>query len=203
MLIRIHPDNPSQRQIRQVVDLLQSGGVIIYPTDTLYGIGCDITNQKAIERIARIKGVNAQKANFSFICYDLSHLSDYTLPVSNDIFKLMKRNLPGPFTFILPASSMVPKLLKSKRKTVGIRVPDNGIVQNIVNELGNPVLSTSVFEDGIEVEYITDPELIHERYGDQVDMVIDGGYGNLVASAIVDCTTGDIEIVREGERELE
>ena len=203
MLIRIHPDNPSQRQIRQVVGLLQSGGVIIYPTDTLYGIGCDITNQKAIERIARIKGVNAQKANFSFICYDLSHLSDYTLPVSNDIFKLMKRNLPGPFTFILPASSMVPKLLKSKRKTVGIRVPDNGIVQNIVNELGNPVLSTSVFEDGIEVEYITDPELIHERYGDQVDMVIDGGYGNLVASAIVDCTTGDIEIVREGERELE
>lgn len=203
MLLRIHPDNPNERYILQIVDVLRKGGVIIYPTDTLYGIGCDITNQKAIERVARIKGINAQKANFSFICSDLSHLSDFTLPVKNDIFKLMKRNLPGPFTFILPANTNVPKLLKSKRKTVGIRVPDNSIIREIVNTLGNPILSTSVFEENMEIEYITDPELIYERYGDQVDIVIDGGYGNVTASTIVDCTGGDIEILREGEKELE
>ncbi len=203
MLLRIHPDNPNERYILQIVDVLRKGGVIIYPTDTLYGIGCDITNQKAIERVARIKGINAQKANFSFICSDLSHLSDFTLPVKNDIFKLMKRNLPGPFTFILPANTNVPKLLKSKRKTVGIRVPDNSIIREIVNTLGNPILSTSVFEENMEIEYITDPELIYERYGDQVDIVIDGGYGNVTASTIVDCTSGDIEILREGEKELE
>lgn len=203
MLLRIHPDNPNERYILQIVDVLRKGGVIIYPTDTLYGIGCDITNQKAIERVARIKGINAQKANFSFICSDLSHLSDFTLPVKNDIFKLMKRNLPGPFTFILPANTNVPKLLKSKRKTVGIRVPDNSIIREIVNTLGNPILSTSVFEENMEIEYITDPELIYERYGDHVDIVIDGGYGNVTASTIVDCTSGDIEILREGEKELE
>ncbi len=203
MLVRIHEDNPSQRKIQLVVDTLKKGGIIIYPTDTVYGLGCDITQPKAIERIARIKGVDAAKANFSFICEDLSHLSDYTGPINNEIFKLMKRNLPGPFTFILNASSKVPKLLKTKRKTVGIRVPDNNIAREIVHELGNPILSTSVYDKDEIIEYTTDPELIEERYGDLVDLVVDGGYGNNIASAIVDCSGDEIKIIREGEKELE
>jgi tRNA threonylcarbamoyl adenosine modification protein (Sua5/YciO/YrdC/YwlC family) len=203
MLIRIHPDNPSERTIRQVVDVLHKGGVIIYPTDTIYGIGCDITNQKAIERVARIRGVKTDKANFSFICHDLSHLSDFSTPLNNEVFKLMKRNLPGPFTFIIQANNNVPKLLKTKRKTVGIRVPDNNIAREIVRQLGNPILSTSVHDNDEILEYTTDPELIHERYSDMVDLVIDGGYGSNVPSTIVDCTSDEIEIIREGLGELE
>lgn len=203
MLVRIYPENPQQRKILDVVKVLRNGGIIIYPTDTIYGLGCDITNQKAIERIARIKGVNAEKANFSFICDSLSSISDYTGPLNNNLYKMMKRNLPGPFTFILNASSKVPKLLKTRRKTVGIRVPDNNIAREIVRELGNPVLSTSVHDNDEIIEYTTDPELIHERFQDIVDIVIDGGFGNNTPSAIIDCSSGDIEIVREGPKELE
>ena len=203
MLIRLYPDNPNERVVQQVVEVLQKGGVIIYPTDTIYGIGCDITNQKAIERVARIKGIRPEKANFSFICHDLSHLSDFTVPLNNEVFKLMKRNLPGPFTFILQANTNVPKLLKTKRKTVGIRVPDNNIAREIVLQLGNPILSTSVYDDDEIIEYTTDPELINERYGHLVDLVIDGGYGNNIPSAIIDCSSGEIEIVREGASDLE
>lgn len=203
MLIRIYPENPNEREIQQVVEVLQKGGVIIYPTDTIYGIGCDITNQKAIERVARIRGVKTEKANFSFICHDLSHLSDFCSPLNNEVFKLMKRNLPGPFTFILQANNNVPKLLKTKRKTIGIRVPDNNIAREIVRQLGNPILSTSVHDDDEILEYTTDPELIHERYGDLVDLVIDGGYGGNIPSTIVDCSSDEIEIIREGAKELE
>ena len=203
MIIRIHPENPDDRKLLEVVDILKRGGVIIYPTDTVYGIGCDLKNHRAIERVARIKGVNPEKANFSFICMDLSQLSDFTLPVNNEIFKMMKRNLPGPFTFILNANSNVPKIMKTKKKTVGIRVPDNKIIHSIVGLLGNPVISTSVHDDDEIIEYTTDPELINEKYGDIVDAVIDGGYGNNIASTIVDCTGSETVILREGQRELE
>lgn len=203
MIIRIHPDNPGDRQVTQVVDILRNGGVIIYPTDTVYGIGCDMNNHKAIEKVAKIKGIKPDKANFSFICKDLSQLSDFTTPVPNDVFRLMKRNLPGPFTFILRANSNVPKIMKSKKKTVGIRVPDNQITHDIVSLLGNPILSTSVHDDDEIVEYTTDPELINEKYGDSVDAVIDGGYGNNVASTIVDCTGDEVEILREGVVDLQ
>ncbi len=203
MLLKIYPDNTNDKHINQVVDVLQKGGVIIYPTDTVYGIGCDISNQKAVERVARIKGVKLEKANFSFICHDLSHLSDFTKNIPNDTFKLMKRNLPGAFTFILNANNNVPKLFKNKKKTVGIRIPDNDIIREIVRKLGNPILTTSIKDDDEIVEYTTDPELIHENYKDKVDLVIDGGYGNNEPSTIVDCTGDDAEIIREGLGELE
>lgn len=203
MLIRIHPENPNERQINQVVDILKEGGIIIYPTDTVYGLGCDINNSKAVERIARLKGIKLEKANFSFICYDLSHLSDFTKPLNNDVFKLMKRNLPGPFTFILEANNNVPKLFKSKKKTVGIRIPENNIAREIVRILGNPIMSTSIYDTDDIIEYTTDPELIYERYESQVDAVIDGGYGNNMASTVVDCTNNGIEIIREGIGQLE
>jgi len=202
MLIRIYPENPDPRKIRQVCDILLNGGIIIYPTDTVYGIGCDITQSKAIEKIARLKGLNPEKTTFSFICSDLSHISDYSSPISNEIFKLMKRNLPGPFTFILNANSNVPRILKSRRKTVGIRVPDNPIIREIVRELGNPILSTSVYDEDEIIEYTTDPELIHEKYEDLVDLVIDGGYGDNVASAVIDCTGDSVEILRTGPKDL-
>lgn len=202
MLVRIYPENPDPRRIRQVCDILLNGGIIIYPTDTVYGIGCDITQSKAIEKIARLKGLNPEKTTFSFICSDLSHIADYTSPISNDIFKLMKRNLPGPFTFILNANSNVPKILKSRRKTVGIRVPDNPIIREIVRELGNPILSTSVYDEDEIIEYTTDPELIHEKYEDLVDLVIDGGYGDNIASAVIDCTGDVVEILRSGPKDL-
>lgn len=198
----MYPENPDPRKIRQVCDILMNGGIIIYPTDTIYGIGCDITQPKAIERIARMKGLNPEKTTFSFICQDLSHITDYTSPISNEIFKMMKRNLPGPFTFILNANTNVPKILKSKRKTVGIRVPDNNIIREIVKELGNPILSTSVHDDDEIIEFTTDPELIHERYEDLVDIVIDGGYGSNTPSAIIDCTNDSIELIRSGPVEL-
>lgn len=199
----MHPDNPAERQIRQVVDILQDGGVIIYPTDTVYAIGCDITKPKAIERVANLKGVKPEKANFSFICYDLSHLSDFTRPLDNTIFKMMKRNLPGPFTFILEANNNVPKILKANRKTIGIRIPNNNIIREIVNVLGNPILTTSLKTNDEIIEYNTDPELIYEEYENLVDAVIDGGYGGLVASTVIDCTENEFKIVRMGNFEPE
>lgn len=198
MLIKIYEENPNPRQIDRVVDILRKGGVIIYPTDTVYGLGCDINNAKAVERIARIKGVRLEKANFSIICSDLSHLSDYTKQIANPIFKLMRRLLPGPFTFILPANSNVPKLFKSKKKTVGIRVPNNAICLDIVKTLGNPIMTTSIKDVDELLEYTTDPELIHDEYEKLVDAVIDGGFGNNEPSTVLDCTSGECEIVRQG-----
>ena len=203
MLIRMYNENPNARDVRQVVDVLRNNGVIIYPTDTVYGMGCDITNAKAVERVARLKGVKIEKANFSFICSDLSHLSDYTRPISNTVFKLMKKNIPWTFTFIMKANTNFTKYFKTKKKTVGIRVPDNNIIRDIVNELGNPILSTSIYDDDEIIEYTTDPELIHEKYQYDVDFVIDGGYGELVPSTVVDCTKDVIEILREGKGLLE
>jgi tRNA threonylcarbamoyl adenosine modification protein (Sua5/YciO/YrdC/YwlC family) len=202
MLLRIHPDNPSPRQIKRVTDCLARGGIIVYPTDTIYGLGCDINNKKAIEKIAQIKGIKKEKANFSFICSDLSHLSDFTRPISNEVYKLMRKNLPGPFTFILDANNKVPKLFQSKKKTVGIRVPDNNILRTIVEEFGNPIMSTSVRDDDGIIEYTTDPELIYEKFKKIADIVIDGGYGDNEASTIVDCTQDEIVILREGKGEL-
>lgn len=203
MLLKIYPENPNERAIEQVADVLRKGGVIIYPTDTVYGIGCDISNQKAIEKVARIRNIKPEKANFSFICYDLSHISDYIKPIDNATFRLLKKALPGPFTFIFNASHAVPKLLSSNKKTVGIRVPDNNIARCIVKVLGNPILSTSIHDDDDIIEYSTDPELIHEKYQDLVDIVIDGGYGENIPSTVVDCTSGDFEIIREGKGVLE
>lgn len=199
MLIKIHPKNPGPRQIKTVVECLYDGGIIIYPTDTVYGLGCDIYKSKAVEKIAFIKGIKKEKANFSFICHNLSQLSDYTKPIGNEIYKLMKINLPGPFTFILKANNKVPKLFQSKKKSVGIRIPDNNIVSEIVKELGNPIMSTSIHDEDEIIEYTTDPELIHEKYKNIVDIVIDGGYGDNEASTIVDCTTDEIMILREGK----
>jgi len=202
-LIKIYPENPHPKRIQEVVEILKNGGVIIYPTDTVYGMGCDISNQKAIERVCLIKGVKPQKQNFSFICYDLSNISDYTRTVSTPVFKMMKKALPGPFTFILNANNNVPKLLNNKKKTVGIRVPDHAIPRTLVRELGQPILTTSIRDEDDVIEYSTDPELIYEKYRELVDVVIDGGYGNNVASTIVDCTGDEIEIVRQGLGELE
>lgn len=203
MLVRLYNENPNLREVTKVVDLLRDGGVIIYPTDTVYGIGCDITKQRAVERIARIKGVKPEKSNFSFIVDDLSHLADYTRPINNTTYKLMKRNLPGPFTFILAANSNVPKLLKRKKKNVGIRIPENNIIRNIVRELGHPILTTSIHSEDHVLDYDTDPELIHEEMGHLVDLVIDGGYGNNIPSTVVDCTGEEIEIIRQGLGSLE
>lgn len=203
MLLKIYSENPSQRAIDQVVKCLQDGGIIIYPTDTIYGIGCDIFKPKSIEKITEILGDKKKKNAMTFICSDLSHLSDYTKPIANNIFKTMKKVLPGPFTFILEANNNVPKLLQSNKKTVGIRVPDNNIIREIVRQLGHPILSTSVKDDDEVVEYTTDPELIHEKYERQVDIVIDGGYGDNTPSTVIDCTSGEVEIVREGKGDIE
>jgi tRNA threonylcarbamoyl adenosine modification protein (Sua5/YciO/YrdC/YwlC family) len=203
MLRKIYPENPNPKEINRVVEILRDGGVIIYPTDTVYGIGCDITKGKAIERVAQIKGLRMEKANFSFIVSDLSHLADFTKPIDNQIYKMMKRNLPGPFTFILEANNNVPKILKSKKKTVGIRIPDNGVILEIVRVLGNPILTTSVHSGDVILDYTTDPELIHEDMGHLVDMVIDGGFGNNIPSTIVDCTGSEVVIVRQGLGNLE
>lgn len=199
MFVRLYNENPNPREIRKIVDILKEGGLIVYPTDTVYGLGCDITNQKAVEKVARFKGVKVEKNTFSFICSDLSHLSDFTKPISNSVFKLMRKNLPGPFTFILEANNNVPRYFKGKKKTVGIRVPDNNIIRTIVEELGNPILSTSVHDDDEILQYTPDPELIYERYQNIADIVIDGGYGELVPSTIVDCSGTEIEIIREGK----
>ncbi|MEZ5105777.1 MAG: L-threonylcarbamoyladenylate synthase [Draconibacterium sp.] len=203
MLVKLFNENPNPRDIRKVVEVLRDGGLIIYPTDTVYGLGCDITNSKAVEKVSRIKGVKVEKSNFSFICSDFSHLSVYTKPIPNPIFKLIKKNLPGPFTFILEASNNVPKYFKGKKKTVGIRIPDNNIIREIVAELGNPILSTSIHDEDEILEYTTDPELIYEKYQDIADVVIDGGPGELIPSTIVDCSEDEIKIVREGKGILE
>ncbi len=202
MLIKLFNENPNPKDIRKVVEVLREGGIIIYPTDTVYGLGCDITNVKAVAKIARLKGVDIERSNFSFICSDLSHLSDYTRPISNQVFKVMKKNLPGPFTFILEANNQVPKYFKGKKKTVGIRVPANNIIREIIKELGNPILSTSIRDDDEILEYTTDPELIYEKFRDIVDLVIDGGYGELVPSTVVDYTGESPVIIRQGKGEL-
>jgi tRNA threonylcarbamoyl adenosine modification protein (Sua5/YciO/YrdC/YwlC family) len=199
MLLKIYPENPNPKDVRRVVDVLRNGGIIIYPTDTVYGMGCDITNQKAVEKVARFKNVSVEKSNFSFICSDLSHLSDFSKPVSNQVFKLLKKYLPGPFTFILNANSNVPRYFKGKKKTVGVRIPDNSIIIEIVKELGNPIMSTSIHDDDEIVEYSTDPELIHERFHDIVDIVVDGGYGDNIPSTIVDCTEEFPLVIRQGK----
>ncbi len=197
MYIRLFEDNPNEKDILTVVEILRRGGVIIYPTDTVYAIGCDINNVKAVQRVAALKGVKPEKANFSMICRDLSNIALYA-KVDNEVFKVMKRNLPGPFTFILKATSKLPNVLMNRRKTIGIRIPDNYIVLSIVEELENPLLTTSVRDDDEVMEYTTDPELIYERYGKQVDLVVDGGYGRNVASTVIDCVNGDMEIIRQG-----
>lgn len=198
MLIKIHPANPPERDLMKVVEILRNGGVIIYPTDTVYGLGCDINNKKAVERVAQIKGEKVEKANLSIICYDLSHISDYAKHVDNQTFKIMKRCLPGPYTFILEASGLMPKIFMSRKKTIGIRVPDHSIPREIVRLLGNPIVTTSIHDDDDIIEYSTDPELIHEKFEQKVDCVIDGGYGNQVPSTIVDCSQHEPVIVREG-----
>lgn len=203
MLVRIYEENPNPKSIAQAVDILKKGGVIIYPTDTVYGIGCDITNQKAIERVCKIRGLNPEKSNLSFICYDLTDISQYTKPFDTTVFRVLKKTLPGPFTFIFNASSQVPKLLSTKKKTVGIRVPNNNIVREIVKELGNPIVTSSIRDEDDIIEYSTDPELIHEKYEEVVDLVIDGGYGGNVASTVVDVTSGEFEVLREGKGNLD
>jgi tRNA threonylcarbamoyl adenosine modification protein (Sua5/YciO/YrdC/YwlC family) len=201
MLIRIHPVNPQERLIRQVVDILKQGGIIVYPTDTIYGLGCDIFQHKAVERICRIKNVQPQKANLSFVCYDLSDLSHYAKQLPTPVYRKLKQYLPGPYTFILEASKEVPKILKTKKDTVGIRVPDNKVARCIVKELNNPILSATL--PGEKVEDYTDPEIIHDKLGGLVDVVIDGGIGGMIPSTIVDFTKDEPEVIREGAGEWE
>lgn len=196
MLIHVHPVDPQPRQIKTIVECLQNGGIIIYPTDTIYGLGCDIYQHKAIERIARIKQIDPAKANFSFICHDLSNLSEYTRSIDTPLYRILKTYLPGPYTFILPSSKEVPKILKSKKNTVGIRVPDNKVAGMIVEELGHPILSTTL--PGEMVEEYTDPEIIEEKFGKIVDIVVDGGIGGLIPSTVIDCTTDNPVVIRKG-----
>lgn len=197
MLLTIHPDDPQDRLIKKVADCLRQGGVIIYPTDTIYGIGCDIYQEKAVEKVCRIKNVDPKKANFSFICRDLSHLSDFTRNIANPIFRMLKNTLPGPYTYIMDASKEVPRIMKNKKNTIGIRVPANNICAAILEELGHPIMSTSLPME-VDVEYFTDPEIINEQFSHLVDMVIDGGAGHLIPSTVVDCT-GDLpQLIREG-----
>jgi tRNA threonylcarbamoyl adenosine modification protein (Sua5/YciO/YrdC/YwlC family) len=200
MLLHIHPDNPQPRLIKQLAECLRDGGIIIYPTDTVYGIGCDILQPKAIEKICRIKNVDPAKAQLSFICKDLSHLSDYTKSIDTPLYRILKSHLPGPFTFILPASKQVPKILQSKKSTIGLRVPDNNICRDLGDALGNPILSASL--PGEMVEDYTDPDVIFENFKDRVDFVIDGGVGGMVPSTIVDCTTDNWEVLRQGMGEF-
>lgn len=201
-LIRIYEENPNPKEIRKVVDILRNGGLIIYPSDSVYALGCDITNNRALERVAKIKGVKLAKANFSFVCKDLSNLSDYVKQIDTATFKLLKRALPGPYTFILPGNNNLPTVFK-KKKEVGIRVPDNTITKAIVEALGNPIISTSIYDEDEVIEYMTDPELIYEKWRDKVDVVVDGGYGGNMASTIIDLTSGEPIVVREGKGSIE
>nr|WP_297788604.1 L-threonylcarbamoyladenylate synthase [uncultured Allomuricauda sp.] len=201
-LIKLYEENPNPKQVEKVVNVLRKGGLVIYPTDTVYGLGCDITNSKALQRIARIKGVKLEKANWSFICADLSNLSDYVRQIDSSTFKILKRTLPGPYTFILPGNNNLPKDFK-KKKTVGIRVPDNAIARALVSELGHPIVSTSIRDDDDVLEYTTDPELIFEKWQNLVDIVIDGGYGDNVASTVIDLSGDEPEVIREGKGSLE
>jgi tRNA threonylcarbamoyl adenosine modification protein (Sua5/YciO/YrdC/YwlC family) len=198
MLVRIYNENPNNKLIRKIVDLLEKGGIVIYPTDTVYAMGCDIRATKAIEKIARLKGLNPKNPELSLIFHDMSQLSEYTIIHDNTIFKLLKRNLPGPFTFIVQANNQIPRLFKNKKKTVGIRIPDNKIVLELVKELGRPIITTSIHDPDEVIEYTTDPELIYEKYRDFADAVIDGGFGNNEASTVVDCTGEEILIERQG-----
>lgn len=200
-LIRIYEENPNPKEIKKVVEVLRNGGLVIFPSDTVYALGCDITNTKALEKVARIKGVRLDKANFSFICHDLSNLADYTRQLSSSTFKILKRALPGPYTFILPGSNDLPKVFKNK-KEVGIRVPNNNIAQTLVRELGNPIVSTSIKDEDEILEYTTDPELIFEKWQNLVDIVVDGGYGDNVASTVIDLTGAEPEVIREGKGSL-
>lgn len=201
-LIKIYEENPNPKHVKKVVDVLKAGGLIIYPTDTVYGLGCDITNMKALERIAKIKGVKLEKSNFSFICEDLSNLSDYVKQIDTSTFKILKRALPGPYTFILPGSKSLPHPFK-KKKTVGIRVPDNAIALEIVKQLGHPIISTSIRDEDYVIEYTTDPELILEKWDNLVDLVVDGGYGDNEASTIIDLSENEPIVIREGKGGLE
>lgn len=198
MFLHIHPENPEERKIKIVTECLKDGGVIIYPTDTVYSLGCDINNHNAIEKISRIKNIDVKSANYSLVCYDLSHLSDFVFSIDTPLYRVMKRNLPGAFTFILKANSNVPKIFKSKKKTVGIRVPNNKICREIVKELGNPITSTSIHDIYDNEDYITDPEIINELFENRVDIIIEGGFGNKTPSTILDCSDNDISIVRQG-----
>ncbi|WP_159799453.1 L-threonylcarbamoyladenylate synthase [Flavobacterium sp. MK4S-17] len=196
--IKIYPENPNEREVAKVIKILRDGGIIIYPTDTVYGLGCDITNTKALERIAKLKGIKLDKANFSFVCHDLSNLSDYVKQIDTSTFKILKRSLPGPYTFILPGNNNLPKEFK-KKNTVGIRIPDNNIALEIVKQLGNPIVSTSIHDDDEILEYSTDPELIFEKWQNLVDAVIDGGYGDNTASTVIDLSGDEPIVVREGK----
>ncbi len=200
--IKLYNDNPSEKEIAKIVKVLQNGGLVIYPTDTVYGLGCDITNTKALEKVAKIKGVKLEKSNFSFVCNNLSHLSDYVKQIDTATYKILKRALPGPYTFILPGSNSLPKVFK-KRKTVGIRVPDNNIARAIVEALGNPIVSTSIHDEDEVIEYTTDPELIFEKWQSLVDVVVDGGFGDNHASTVIDLTDGEPAIIREGKGSLD
>jgi tRNA threonylcarbamoyl adenosine modification protein (Sua5/YciO/YrdC/YwlC family) len=200
--VKIYNDNPNEAALKKVVEVLRNGGIIIYPTDTVYGLGCDITNAKALERVAKLKGIKLEKANLSFICYDLSHISDYVKQIDTSTFKLLKRALPGPYTFILPGNNDLPKVFKNK-KTVGIRVPDNNIIRSLVNTLGNPIISTSIHDEDEVLEYFTDPELIFEKWQNHVDLVIDGGYGDNTPSTVIDLSGYEPVVVREGKGSLD
>jgi tRNA threonylcarbamoyl adenosine modification protein (Sua5/YciO/YrdC/YwlC family) len=202
MLIKLYPENPAPRHLKIITECLMDGGIIIYPTDTVYGFGCSIRKPKAVERIAKMKGFDMRHHNFSIICSDLSQLSEFVRPIPNHIFRILKKSLPGPYTFILEANHNVPKLIHRKKKQVGIRIPDNNIAREIVNYLGDPLLSSSVLHDDEILEYRTDPELIYERYKNDVDIVIDGGYGDNNPSTIIDCTGNDIEVIREGKGDI-
>ncbi|HHZ81670.1 MAG TPA: threonylcarbamoyl-AMP synthase [Flavobacteriales bacterium] len=202
MIIPIHPDNPDPRKVREVVNILRKDGVIVLPTDTVYSFACSLGSSKGFDRIARIKGLRPNKAHFSILCADLSDLSNYTRPVPNEVYKLMKRALPGPFTFILQAGGNIPKLFRSTKKTIGIRVPDNGVAQAVIREIGMPLVVSSVHDEDDVLEYTTDPELISERHGHAVNAVINGGFGELYASTIIDCTSGIPEVIREGRGDV-
>jgi tRNA threonylcarbamoyl adenosine modification protein (Sua5/YciO/YrdC/YwlC family) len=203
MLLRIHPETPGERHMKIITDCLKDGGIIIYPSDTVYGLGCDITKIKAVDRIAQLKGIRREKANFSFVCHSLSHLSDFTRPIPNPVYKLMRRTLPGPFTFILNANSNVPHFFQSSKKTVGIRIPDHNVPVQIVEKLGNPIMTTSIHDDDGIVDYLTDPELIYEKFKKLVDIVIDSGHCGNLPSTIIDCTGDEPVVVRKGKGEID
>lgn len=200
--IKLYNENPDERKLASIVKILRDGGVVIYPTDTVYGMGCDLFNSRALERVLSIKGLKAKNHDLSFICYDLSHISEYAKQIDNTIFKSMKRALPGPYTFILNSSNKVPKLMSVKKKTVGIRVPDNMIIRSLVKELGRPIVTTSIKDEDEVIEYSTDPELIYEKFRGIVDVVIDGGYGDIMPSTVVNCVDGAPEVLREGKGDI-
>ena len=201
MLINIHQQNPDQRKIKRIVECLKDGGVIIYPTDTVYAFGCDVYNKKAMQKLCQIKGIDIKKHNLSFVCYDLSHISDFTKNLNTSTYKLMKKTLPGPYTFILNANNSIPKLFKNRKKEIGIRIPNNNIPRQIVKELGNPIVTTSVKDDDMVIEYSTDPQLMYEHFKKKVDLVISGGYGDSIPSTIIKHTNGTPEILRKGKGE--